>query len=448
MKGRLIGFLENMRNGFWFLPAVMAVLAVLLSVVTITIDERGTPTWLLQLRFIFMNGPGGARDLLSTIAGSLISVAGVVFSLTIVSLTLASQQFGPRLMGNFMRDRGNQVVLGTFTSTFLYCLLVLRTVQSETGGRDAFVPHMSVTVALLLAVITLGATIYFIHHIASSIQVENVIGKVANSLTEHIEASNDHDLFPAGQGQPLSGPVRLPEGFETLSKTISSQGEGYLQAVDGDGLLQMATKHDAVIRLRHRPGAFLLEGQVIADVYPASESGEVEENLIRYLTFGVGRSPGQDIESMFDQLLELALRALAPSTNDPFTAISCVNRIAAGLLALDRRRLPATARANDEGELRLLIPPLDYPALAEKMYSSLRAYAAADLMMATQLLYSLENLGRELTRAEGGRTWNSGSRGALMEVVEREFDLLLTSSRESLSKSDYATLSRVSERRV
>ena len=448
MPGRLTAILENVRNGFWFVPTVMATVAVLFSVLTISIDEAGTPGWLLSLRFIFINQPGGARDLLSTIAGSLISVAGVVFSLTIVALTLASQQFGPRLMGNFMRDRGNQVVLGTFVSTFLYCLLILRTVRSEGPERDAFVPHLSVTVALLLAVLTLAATVYFIHHIAASIQVENVIGKVANMLTKHIAAQGDKELFPGNQGRELDGPLRLPDRFESLAAPVASPDEGYLQAVDGDGLLRLATEHDAVLRLRYRPGAFLLAGQPIADVYPRSQIAPVEERLGRYLTFGVGRTPAQDIESQFDQLTELALRALAPSTNDPFTAISCMNRIAAALLALDRRRFPSSGRANDEGELRLIVPPLDYPRLAAGIFSSLRAYVAADLLTARHALGTLADLERELRRGEGAGEWNSGARGRLIAVVEAERRSLLASCRERLDEVDMATLTGSEEARA
>ena len=441
MQARLFSIIENIRGGFWFLPAVMAAGAVVLSVVTISIDQSGTPSWLLHLRFIFMNQPGGAQSLLSTIAGSLISVAGVVFSLTIVSLTLASQQFGPRLMGNFMRDRGNQVVLGIFISTFLYCLLVLRTVRGEGDERDAFVPHLSVTTALLLAVVTLAATIYFIHHIASSIQVENVIGKIANALTKRIEGQNDNELFPAGQGRATSH-TELPDRFEAISKPIPSPGEGYLQAVDGDGLLSLATKQDAVIRLRYRPGAFLLRGQVVADVYPGARADEVEERFGRYLTFGVGRTPAQDIESLFDQFVELALRALSPAANDPFTAISCVNRISAGLLALDRRELPPGARANEEGELRLVIPPFDYPGLATRAFSSLRSYAAADLMTAQHLLTSLANLRHELQRSDSGDDWNGGAHGRLIAALELEHDFLLASCREGLDETDFESLDR------
>jgi hypothetical protein len=167
---------------------------------TVAIDQQGTSEWLGSVRFIYLNQPSGARSLLSTIAGSVMNVAGVVFSLTIIALTLASQQFGPRLLGNFMRDRGNQLVLGTFVATFLYCLLILRTMREESGGSQGFVPHLSVAMALLIMVGALAALNYLIHHIAASIQVQNVIGKVAGSLGLHSDTGNQ-DLAGVAQRQ-------------------------------------------------------------------------------------------------------------------------------------------------------------------------------------------------------------------------------------------------------
>ncbi|MEX2534310.1 MAG: DUF2254 domain-containing protein [Trueperaceae bacterium] len=468
MQGRFIAYLGSIRSSFWFIPALMSAAAVALSVITISVDQSGTPLWLTNLRFIFMNQPGGARSLLSTIAGSMMNVAGVVFSLTIVALTLASQQFGPRLMGNFMRDRGNQVVLGTFVATFLYCLLVLRTVHDEGDGLDAFVPHLSVTVALLLAVATIAGLIYFIHHIASSIQVETVVGKVAGSLGSHIAAEHNKDIFPGRVGRPLAGkgrlavPRRLAEQFDSVSRPVAATGEGYFQAVDGDGLLELARKHDAVVRLRYRPGAFILRGQTIADVFPGERSKEVGTLLLRRLSFGTGRNQSQDTESLFDQFLELARRALSPSTSDPFTAISCVNRIAAGLLALTRRELPSPLRADEMDELRLIVPPFNYPKMAARIFADLRSYVATDVMVASHVLLTLRQLaaavgekmaeeraaelgeepsdtqpGEERSLAELGR---QPTPAELKSVLALEYLALLDSCKDRLDDADLQTL--------
>ncbi len=164
--------------------------------------------WVDKLGWIYTRGPDGARAVLSTIAGSMITVAGVVFSVTIVALSLASNQFGPRLLRNFMRDRGNQIVLGTFVATYLYCLLVMRTVQGMDGSQ--FVPHLSVTVAILMAVASLGVLIYFIHHVAVSIQAPELIANVAHELHEAIDRLFPEELGYAPRKRRTSKPTSFP----------------------------------------------------------------------------------------------------------------------------------------------------------------------------------------------------------------------------------------------
>ena len=163
MKLRLQSSWESLRTSFWFIPAVMTFVAIVLSFLLVYVDRRIGPETEV-FGFIYSGGPEGARLVLSTIAGSMITVAGVTFSITIVALTLASSQFGPRLLRNFMHDTGNQVTLGTFIATFVYCLLVLRTVHTVEG--EDFVPSISVAVAIFLALAGIAVLIYFIHHVS------------------------------------------------------------------------------------------------------------------------------------------------------------------------------------------------------------------------------------------------------------------------------------------
>ena len=183
---RLRAAWETIRTTYWAVPSVMALTALALSVGMIQLDRTLTPKLLGTLSWVYTGGPEGARAVLSTIAGSMITVAGVTFSITIVALTLASQQFGPRLLRSFLRDLGNQIVLGTFVSTFVYCLLVLRTVR---GNDDAqFVPHLAVTLGVVLAMLSLGVLIFFIHHVSTSIQASQIIASVAADLEASIDA--------------------------------------------------------------------------------------------------------------------------------------------------------------------------------------------------------------------------------------------------------------------
>jgi uncharacterized membrane protein len=180
MQIRLIKYWEDLRSSYWFVPGAMAVGAILLSFATIALDGYFRAEVLRSLGFIWSGGPEGARGLLQAVAGSMITVAGVTFSITMVALSFASSQFGSRLLRNFMSDTGNQVVLGTFVATFIYCLLVLRTVRS---GDDAeFIPYLSVTVGLVMALVSLMFLIYFIHHMALTMQAPYVIGELANDV--------------------------------------------------------------------------------------------------------------------------------------------------------------------------------------------------------------------------------------------------------------------------
>jgi uncharacterized membrane protein len=232
---RLRAAWEYLRGTYWVVPSAMSAVAVALSVGMIQLDQAATSTLLQRLSWVYTGGPEGARAVLSTIAASMITVAGVTFSITIVALTLASQQFGPRLLRNFLRDFGNQVVLGTFVSTYVYCLLVLRTVR---GSDDAeFVPHLAVTVGVTLALSSLGVLIFFIHHVATSIQASRIIANVAEDLESAIDR-----LFPEPVGDDALGsgvPGASPPHSRSMgdARAVMAKTSGYVQAIDAAGVI-------------------------------------------------------------------------------------------------------------------------------------------------------------------------------------------------------------------
>ncbi|NJM06913.1 DUF2254 domain-containing protein [Candidatus Gracilibacteria bacterium] len=315
LPSRLATIRDKLRTSFWFVPALMSVAAAILAFVTLFIDARLGEDGLSRLTWLYSGGPEGARSLLSTVASSSITVAGTTFSITIAALSLASSQFGPRLLRNFVRDTGNQVVLGTFVATFLYCLLVVRTVRGLEDNR--VVPHLSVTIGVLLAIANLGVLIYFIHHVAMAIRADKVIAAVAHDLDQAVE-----DLFPAQLGQGLvaqhaNQTASVPD-VPPDAQPVALDHDGYLQMIDADMLLGFTTEHDLTVQLLRRPGEFIVADEPIVMVWPQQRLDPDRCNVIRdAFILGGERSAQQDVLFVINQLVEVAARALSPGINDP-----------------------------------------------------------------------------------------------------------------------------------
>ena len=399
---RLRAAWEYLRGTYWAVPSAMSVAAVLLSIGMIQLDQAATPKLLDQLSWVYTGGPEGARAVLSTIAASMITVAGVTFSITIVALTLASQQFGPRLLRNFLRDLGNQVVLGAFVATFLYCLLVLRTVR---GSDDAeFVPHLAVTVGVTLAMLSLGVLIFFIHHVATSIQASRIIANVAEDLEGAIDR-----LFPQAIGEDAASadaPRASTEEPTQLhrARAVTAKRTGYVQAIDADRLMSLACEHDLVVRVRARPGSFVRRGGVLLTVAPAPSQGDRDDKTFHdVFVIGSDRTGTQDVTFFIDQLVELAVRALSPGINDPGTARLCIDRLEQALCQLSGREIPSAERCDDEGRVRLLAYPVTFRDVVECAFDEIARYGRTSASITCRLLEAVRNVGSCVKR-EGHRS--------------------------------------------
>jgi uncharacterized membrane protein len=387
---RLRNLGERLWTTFWFLPSLMTLAAVALSFGVIAVDNRVQSKVLREFSpywWLYTGGAEGARTLLSSVAGSMMTVVGVAFSITIVSLQLASSQFGPRLLRNFMRDTGNQIVLGTFVATFMYCLLVLRTVRGEDGIDDTFVPHVAVTVGVMLAACSVAVLIYFIHHSAAAIQADNVVATVSADLDTTIDR-----LFPEPVGRPAGAPTNagLPEDFDTQAVPVPAPRTGYLQTVDPDQLMRMAQHHDLVLRLSVRPGQFVLGGTPVALAWPPSRATEqITRAAARAFTIGTQRTPSQDVEFGIWQLVEIAVRALSPGINDPHTANACVDRLAATLARIGPRPLPESRRCDEDGRLRVVADPVSKQSVVDAAFDEVRQAAARSVSVTIRLLEAI-----------------------------------------------------------
>ena len=323
MRIKILNFWYHLHESFWFVPALMTGAAIFLSLIIPEIDKYLLDRDDTQQWWIYSGGPDGARTVLSVIAASMISVAGVVFSITIVVLSLASSQFGPRLIRNFMNVRANQMVLGTFVATFTYSILVLRTVNASVEVR--FVPGISVTIAIVMSLFGLGVLIYFIHTVSESIQAQNIIVRVRRDLEKAVDR-----IFPEklGQGEDLSHrPIKrdydIPTACDREVCQVTAECSGYLQAVDNDALLRVAAEEDLLIHLGYRPGNFITRGNTLVTVWPGDKVDEkLSKKINAIIIVGPERTLEQDVEFAISQLVEIAVRALSPGINDPITAIT------------------------------------------------------------------------------------------------------------------------------
>jgi len=426
MKIRISYAWEQLRSTYWFIPMAMVALAMVLSTGSLLIDRAVQSEGGPSVEWLYSGGPAEARALLSTIAGSMINVAGVTFSITIVTLSLASSQFGSRLLRNFMRDTGNQVVLGTFIATFVYALLVLQAI-SEVEGQ-VFVPQISVTIGMLLAIASLAVLIAFIHHVSASIQAENVIARVGRDLDNAIER-----FFPEQTERPCEGRqpvVSKPSAarFDQPGRPVSAAETGYVQAINRESLMNIATEEELVIHVKCRPGDFVVEASDLAVVWPVEAADEALVGRVAdAFILGVRRLRLQDVEFAVNQLVELALRALSPGVNDPFTAIHCIDRLGASLARLAERGTPAAHHCDSEGHLRLITEVVTFSGIVDASFNQIRQHARTDVAVTIRLLEAIAIVAahartdkqRAPLQHQAEMVWRS-SREALPEGRDRE----------------------------
>ncbi len=392
MKVKLRNHLEKLRTSYWFVPSIMLVFIAVLAFSSISYDKWKQAPQKDDSTFFYSGDSSSAQSLLSTVGGSAITVAGVVFSITITALTLASSQFGPRLLRNFMRDRGNQIVLGTFVSTYLYCLLVQRSL-----GTGSAVPHLSVTIGVMLGVASLCVLVYFIHHVASSIQASAVVANVGKELVEGIES-----LFPDELGEEIEHPAEDRKELDPAqAHSIRAHKNGYLQAVDEDRLLTLATKHDLIIHMNVRPGAFITACDEIALLYPKQAgSDERIEQIRATMIIDSSRSAEQDIEYSINQLVEICLRALSPSINDPLTAITCIDWLGAAISRLANRNIPDEERYDENKILRIISPRTTFGGAMDASFNQPRQAGSKQIAVMIRMLEVLETIARQCTRPD------------------------------------------------
>jgi uncharacterized membrane protein len=384
--------LTRVRESFWFLPAVFGLVAIVLAEVLVTVD-RTLPTSLTEgLPLLGALSASGGRSLLSGIGTSMLTVAGTSFSITISVLATTSSTYGPRLVRNFMADRANQFVLATFTSTFLYCIVVMRTVHTEVDDTSAFVPVIAVHVAVLLSVFDVGVLVFFIHHIAGSVQITSLQARVLDDLRAVAAL-----VYPTSPGDDVDQEARagLSSGGSVPADgaVVRADADGYVQAVAWEALRRAAVRDGVVVEVVAMPGRYVIVGDPLV-VTSASLAADAVRELRRAVTLGAARTPHQDVEFALQQLVEIAVRGLASGSNDPYTAVSALDMSAGVLVPLWRRGEPVTALLDDDGAPAVLVSWPSVDELVDSLFDTVRTYALdqpAVLAAALRLIARLDD---------------------------------------------------------
>jgi uncharacterized membrane protein len=414
---KLKRFWSKLCASFWFVPALIVAGNIALAVALVEVHSTGSAEWLARWPRLFGASAEGARGMLSTIAGSMMTVVGVTFSMTLVALVMASSQYTSRILRNFMRDRVTQVVLGIFTGIFAYCLIVLRTIR--TGNEGGFVPSLAVFFAVVLAMGGIGVLIFFIHHIADSIQASSIIASVANETMVAVDR-----LFPERLGQdPPDGDEdqALPPLREQHWQTVVAQRNGYIQSVDNVALLRLAREHKTIVRMEHGIGDFVVHDTALAslalEIPPDDETIAALRAAYRIDRY---RTVYQDCAFGIRQIVDMALRALSPSVNDTTTAVMCVDYLQAILASLASRRTPSSRRYED-GELRIIAIGPTFAGLVAESFDQVRGSASGNLGMMLRMLGSLHTIA-SLTASPNRRQVLSEQVECIAELAARTIE--------------------------
>jgi uncharacterized membrane protein len=392
MTTRLEQYWQQLRESLWFVPGLMVLSSFGLAYGLIELDLHTPWNTLKPFPLLFGSGTEGSRAMLTAIAGSMLTVAALAFSLTLSTITQVSSQYSPRVLRNFMRDRVNQIVMGYFVSVFTYCLIVLGTIRSTDEGK--FVPPTAVLAGLILALGGVAALIFFIHHISESLQTGTIVRYIYTETTAAIDR-----LFPDRLGEPVENPAQVENSLKLLNEkatwcTVRAKQAGYLQQINSDGLLDWATHHKAIIRIEQEVGAFVSEDTSIFRVCLDKERHDDEkesvdvDSLLRFVSVGRHRSIEQDVAFGIQQLVDIALKALSPGINDTTTAIMAIDYLSAVSERLTKRQFPARLRSDKE-QVRVFVKAADFSDYIQLAFDSLRISAKGNFAVFVRLMRAL-----------------------------------------------------------
>lgn len=373
---------ERLRTRLWLAPAITAVVAIVGEKALVAFDRSIDPQ--REAWFLFPGAAQSARELLSTIASSMMTFIGLVFSITILVLQLASSQFSPRVLRTFLEDRGTQLAMGSFVGTFVFSMALLTDVRSETEPGTGFVPALSIYVAFALVLFSVGVFIHYIDHMAQAIRVITIMKRVAAETHRAIRP-----MYPEGVLEGVAEPVAAPEGPPSLIVHHEDRG-GVMCAVDEDALMKLACETSSVVAVVPMPGEFVPRGAPLLRIWGRTSSLD-RDALRAALSLGDERTPYQDPAFGFRQLVDIAERALSPGVNDPSTAVQALDEIHDLLRTLALRHLPSQQRMSPDGTLRLVLPRPSWEAFVGLALDEIRQYGAGSIQVARRMRVLIED---------------------------------------------------------
>jgi len=434
VSGRSKANRERLRGSLVVVPALAVVMAIALGVLLPLFDRTATDERFTLV--LFGGGPDAARSVLGTVTGSVITVASLTFSLTVITLQLASSQFSPRLLRTFVRDRVTQVTLAVFLATFVYGLLVLRTVRSNDDPGGGFVPRVAVTVAIVLAVLSTAALVTFLGHVTTVMRVDTLMRDVHSQTTKAIGQLYGEE--PREVASSTTVPVPPPG-----ARSLPAPQSGFVQEMSAGSLLGPAARAGLVVRLDVSAGDHVIEGEPVGLAWTTAGTecptdGQLEgvtRAMRQALAIGFERTPRSDVAFGLRQLVDIAAKALSPGVNDPTTAVHAVGHLAALLAGLAARDLGPEVVRDDEGMARVVVRRPDFAELLGLVCGQPRRYGAGEPALVLALL--------ELLATVAGRVAATGDPERRRHVLDQLDRLISDAERETSNPLDLVGVRRL-----
>jgi uncharacterized membrane protein len=446
---------DRLKVSFWFAPVVMSLAAILLAWVMYELDSRIPNEMLQNSRFILSGTPGEMRSTLIGMAGTILATAGVVFTLLTLPLSTVAAQYGSRLLRVFLGDRTTQLVLGMFVATFVYCLAAALSIPPTSVESDG--PQLTATVGLFLMLATFASLILLVQHVSTMLQAPNIAAAAGAELRDVVLAEIPHEIR-SGE-EPKSGYQTIPDSLlETDGYAVRVKETGYIQYIDPDTIFDLAKEKNLVIRLLHKPGHFVRRDMVVALVWPAGllpEKGrvrlideELEGQIRQAFQIGNVRTPTQDVAYAVNQLVEMAVRAMSPAINDPFTAMTCLDYIGDGLALFVRQGEKDPHFYSQDGRLCLIFEPVTFEELFSSAFDMLRHCSCDNASVLQHMLEVIDTISHE---AGSAKVKNSIKvRQELLRQVsliqaESQAGELIEQDRQRLNRANEALIMKLQE---